>query len=108
MRVSTTRSTGVYEGRSTAFSGPAYAQMRAQVTVLEPTEYEAWLEQQASDIQDAQEAIADRVAAGDTLAVQLEGEPAAGDAAAAEDAGAAAESAAGSDSAAPTEGAPQG
>ena len=101
--------TGVYNGQSTAFSGPAYAQMRAQVTVLEPTEYEAWLEQQATDIKDAQAAIQDRVTAGDTLAVQLEGNPTGAEGAAADAAeadGAATDS--GADANAPTEGAPEG
>ena len=48
---------GTYEGRSTQFSGPSYAQMRAQVDVVSPTDYEAWLEQQAADIKEAQDAV---------------------------------------------------
>lgn len=50
---------GVYEGRSTEFSGPAFATMRAQVRVLETSEYEAWLSQQADDIEAAQAAVAE-------------------------------------------------
>jgi cytochrome c oxidase subunit II len=94
--------TGVYEGQSTSFSGPAYAQMRARVTVVEPDEYEAWLEQQAADIQEAQNVIRDRVEAGDTLAVQLEGTPADGGGSAADGAAPPA------GGAAPAEGEPQG
>ena len=45
---------GVYYGSSYQFSGAAYAAMRTQVRVVGVSEYEAWLEQQASDIQDAQ------------------------------------------------------
>jgi cytochrome c oxidase subunit II len=67
--------TGTYEGQSTAFSGPAYAQMRARVTVLEPADYESWLEQQSADIKEAQDVVRDRVESGDTLAVQLESQP---------------------------------
>ena len=64
--------TGTYDGQSTAFSGPAYAQMRARVSVVEPAEYEAWLAEQAKNIQTAQEAVKARVESGDTVAVQLE------------------------------------
>jgi cytochrome c oxidase subunit II len=52
---------GVYEGQSAAFSGPAYPTMRARVRVVSVQEYEAWLEQQASDIQEAQEAVQQQV-----------------------------------------------
>ncbi|HZA59218.1 MAG TPA: cytochrome c oxidase subunit II [Solirubrobacterales bacterium] len=48
---------GVYYGASYQFSGAAYAAMRTRVRVVTPTEYEAWLEQQATDIQDAQELV---------------------------------------------------
>lgn len=61
--------TGSYEGRSTEFSGPGYPAMRARVTVLEPEEYEAWLAEQAQEIQVAQEAIQDSVAQDDAPAV---------------------------------------
>jgi len=55
---------GTYEGRSTQFSGDAYATMRAAVRVVEPAEYEAWLAQQAEDIQKAQESVARQVESG--------------------------------------------
>ena len=45
---------GVYYGGAYAFNGAAYATMRTQVRVVSVTEYQAWLEQQASDIQDAE------------------------------------------------------
>lgn len=48
---------GVYEGQSAAFSGPGYPTMRARVEVLSVPDYEAWLDEQAADIQQAQEAI---------------------------------------------------
>jgi len=48
---------GIYEGRSTQFSGPSYAQMRAQVEVVSPTEYEGFLAEQAAAIKDAQETV---------------------------------------------------
>ena len=52
---------GVYEGRSAQFSGPGYATMRARVRVVSVPEYEAWLDQQKADIQEAQEAVQERV-----------------------------------------------
>lgn len=55
---------GTYEGRSTQFSGPSYAQMRAQVEVVTPTEYEGWLAQQADDIKAAQTSVAEQVTQG--------------------------------------------
>lgn len=48
---------GVYEGQSAAFSGPAYPTMRARVDVVSVPEYEAWLDEQAAGIQEAQEAV---------------------------------------------------
>lgn len=53
--------TGEFEGRSTQFSGPGYATMRASIRVVEPDEYEAWLTEQAEGIRAAQEAVAERV-----------------------------------------------
>jgi len=64
--------TGEFEGSSTEFSGPGYATMRARVRVVEPAEYQAWLTQQAEDIKEAQEAVAERVLAEDTPDEQLE------------------------------------
>lgn len=53
--------TGVYEGRSTEFSGAGFAAMRTKVHVVEPAEYEAWLEEQAAEISEAEEAIRERL-----------------------------------------------
>jgi cytochrome c oxidase subunit 2 len=47
-------SVGTYEGASYQFSGASYAAMRTEVRVVTVEEYEAWLEQQATDIQEAQ------------------------------------------------------
>ena len=55
---------GSYEGRSTAFSGPAYATMRARVNVVEPADYEIWLSDQAEGIQTAQAAVQERIESG--------------------------------------------
>ena len=52
---------GTYEGQSAAFSGPGYAAMRARVRAVPVPEYEAWLEQQADDIQESQDAVQQRV-----------------------------------------------
>jgi heme/copper-type cytochrome/quinol oxidase subunit 2 len=45
---------GNYDGASYAFSGPAYAVMRTRVRVVDVPTYQAWLEQQAAGIQQAQ------------------------------------------------------
>src|ERR1700754_2789021 len=45
---------GIYEGASYAFSGASYAVMRTQVRVVDVPTYQAWLEQQAAGIQEAQ------------------------------------------------------
>jgi cytochrome c oxidase subunit 2 len=59
---------GSYEGASYQYSGAAYAAMRTEVTVVSVEEYEAWLEQQAADIQAAQAFVQDQVAADSRLA----------------------------------------
>jgi cytochrome c oxidase subunit II len=46
--------TGIYDGASYAFSGPSYAVMRTRVRVVDVATYQAWLEQQAAGIQEAQ------------------------------------------------------
>jgi heme/copper-type cytochrome/quinol oxidase subunit 2 len=48
---------GEFEGASYQFSGASYAAMRTQVSVVSVEEYQAWLEQQSTDIQEAQEAV---------------------------------------------------
>jgi cytochrome c oxidase subunit II len=45
---------GIYDGASYAFSGASYAAMRTRVRVVDVPTYQAWLEQQARDIQEAQ------------------------------------------------------
>jgi cytochrome c oxidase subunit 2 len=52
---------GTYEGQASTFSGPGYATMRARVRVVSVPEYEAWLEQQADDIDEAQSAVQERI-----------------------------------------------
>lgn len=49
--------TGTYEGSSSTFSGAAYAAERIAVRVVEPEEYQAFIEQQSRDIQAAQEQV---------------------------------------------------
>jgi len=53
-----------YDGASYAFSGAAYAAMRTRVRVVDVPTYEAWLEQQATDIQEAQAFVQEQIAAG--------------------------------------------
>jgi heme/copper-type cytochrome/quinol oxidase subunit 2 len=45
---------GVFDGASYAFSGASYAVMRTRVRVVDVPTYQAWLEQQGKDIQEAQ------------------------------------------------------
>lgn len=49
--------TGEFDGATYQFAGASGAAMRTKATVLEVEEYEAWLEQQATGIQDAQEFV---------------------------------------------------
>jgi heme/copper-type cytochrome/quinol oxidase subunit 2 len=46
--------TGDFDGASYAFSGASYAAMRTRVRVVDVPTYQAWLEQQAAGIQEAQ------------------------------------------------------
>ena len=46
--------TGVYDGATYAFSGASYAAMRTRVRVVDVPAYQAWLEQQAAGIKEAQ------------------------------------------------------
>jgi heme/copper-type cytochrome/quinol oxidase subunit 2 len=46
--------TGDYDGASYAFSGASYAVMRTRVHVVDVPTYQAWLQQQAAGIQQAQ------------------------------------------------------
>ena len=52
---------GTYDGQSAAYSGAGYATMRARVRVVSVPEYQAWLDRQGKDLQDAQEAVQKRV-----------------------------------------------
>lgn len=52
--------TGEFDGQSYAFSGAGYAAMRTRVTVVEVPAYEAWLEEQAAGIQEAQAYVQER------------------------------------------------
>lgn len=51
-------SEGLYRGASAILSGQAYAAMRTEVAVVSADEYEDFIEQQLSDVQDAQESAA--------------------------------------------------
>lgn len=61
---------GVFEGDAATLSGQAYASMRAAVEVVSPDEYEAYIEQQKSDIEAAQERVVDLIEGSD----EIEGE----------------------------------
>ncbi|MEK6278031.1 MAG: cytochrome c oxidase subunit II [Actinomycetota bacterium] len=58
--------TGTYEGRSSTFSGSAYAAERMAVEAVSPEEYQAFVEQQKRDIQEAQDSVAEQIASGAT------------------------------------------
>jgi heme/copper-type cytochrome/quinol oxidase subunit 2 len=49
--------TGTFDGASYAFSGPSYAVMRTSVRVVDVPTYQAWLEQQAAGIDEAQKFV---------------------------------------------------
>jgi cytochrome c oxidase subunit 2 len=51
---------GTYEGTCAELSGEGHADMRTRVVVLPADEYEAWAEQQASDIKEAQDGLAEQ------------------------------------------------
>jgi cytochrome c oxidase subunit II len=48
---------GIFDGASYAFSGASYAVMRTRVRVVDVPTYQAWLEQQANGIQEAQQFV---------------------------------------------------
>jgi cytochrome c oxidase subunit II len=48
---------GTYEGASATLSGQAYAAMRTAVEVVSPAEYEAFVKQQKTDIEAAQDRV---------------------------------------------------
>ena len=57
---------GVFDGQAATLSGQAYAAMRTAVEVVSPEEYEAFIEQQKSDIQSAQDRVVGLIARGET------------------------------------------
>lgn len=71
---------GVYEGRSTEFSGPGFATMRTRVRVVSEEEYATFLEDRIADIDEAREAVAEEAGV-----AEEEGEAAATEAAGAEE-----------------------
>ena len=48
---------GVFHGQSATFSGQAYGPMRTEVDVVSPSAYEAFIEKQKSEIQEAQDRV---------------------------------------------------
>ena len=48
---------GVFDGQAATLSGQAYAAMRTEVEVVSPEEYEAFVKQQKTDIQAAQDRV---------------------------------------------------
>jgi len=48
---------GVFRGQSATFSGQAYGPMRTEVEVVSPEEYEAFIEKQKTEIQEAQDRV---------------------------------------------------
>jgi cytochrome c oxidase subunit 2 len=57
---------GVYDGQAATLSGQAYAAMRTAVEVVSPEAYEAFVKQQKSDIQSAQDRVVSLIAKGKT------------------------------------------
>lgn len=56
---------GTYGGASATLSGQAYASMQTEVEAVSPDEYEAWVEQQKSDIESAQERVVGLIEGGE-------------------------------------------
>ena len=55
---------GTFDGQSATFSGQAYAAMRTEVEVVSPEAYEAFIEQQKSEIQAAQDRVVGLIESG--------------------------------------------
>jgi cytochrome c oxidase subunit II len=68
----TATETGTYEGSSRRFSGPGYATMRTVVEVVEPAEYEAFLDEKRTGIKDARGAVQQRIDEGKAPGVEFE------------------------------------
>jgi cytochrome c oxidase subunit 2 len=58
--------TGTYLGRSSTFSGPAFAADRIEVEVVSPAEYQSFVDQQLKEIQDAQDIVVQQIQSGET------------------------------------------
>ena len=58
--------TGTYLGRSSTFSGPAYAADRIEVAVVTPAEYQSFIDEQRKEIQDAQDIVVKQIQSGET------------------------------------------
>lgn len=58
--------TGTYLGRSSTFSGPAYAADRIEVAVVSPDEYQSFIKEQLKEIQDAQDIVVQQIQSGET------------------------------------------
>ncbi len=63
---------GTYPGRSTEYSGPGFSTMRTVVEVVEPEDYQAFLEERTQAIVEARQDVQDRVEAGTAPGVELE------------------------------------
>jgi heme/copper-type cytochrome/quinol oxidase subunit 2 len=68
----TATETGTYEGASTRFSGPGYATMRTRVNVVEPDEYEQFLDDRVAAINEARQAVQQGTEAGAAAGVVQE------------------------------------
>ena len=66
--------TGTYEGASRRFSRPGSATMRTRLMVVEPDEYEAFLQSRTEGIKAARTAVQERVADGTAPGVRFEQE----------------------------------
>ena len=60
--------TGVFDGQSYALLGASYAVMRTRVRVVSVEEYEAWLDEQAAGIQEAETLVQEQIEAETELA----------------------------------------
>jgi cytochrome c oxidase subunit II len=58
--------TGIYTGRSSTFSGAAYAAERIEVEVVTPEQYERFVENLSRDIQEAQDIVVQQIQSGQT------------------------------------------
>jgi cytochrome c oxidase subunit II len=56
---------GAYFGQAATFSGQAYAAMRTEVDVVSPDAYKAFIEQQKTEIQAAQDRVVGLIQSGD-------------------------------------------